>query len=1200
MASLTPAPPTLPIATRAWCLRDPRKPGNKPASPRPAWRLKLVLRPARFIALDTECTSVPTASMPGFEGERWAWEGQALLFGCAVRGRTSDWRIEREVLFYPDDLPERGLAALRQHVEERTYCRGARPQKEGDPEPDLIWRNEPRVLVELLPLSRFLKLFYRVAYKDRALILGYNLALDLARLAADWHEVKKGRNVGAWHLDLWTFRDPVTGQERPSAGWRPGIILKRKAPDVVFVEFTGRRADSEGAKGSRYRGEFLDLSNLAYALTGRHWGLNEAVAAFTGEVTDEDVTRGRMASENIDFCRGNVRVTVSLAETLLELFDRLHPVSRGAGGHLSETMLYSPGGFARAYLTAAGFSPPTVPKDRLGPCAAAFFGGWAEVLVRGRLPVAHVDFRRQYQTVFLLQGLQCLLAAERLEFVGATEDVRAFAESVTLDDLLCPDTHPRLNALCWIKPAGEILPGRWAFGAIGGAERFTMATAPRYSDELIPVYLGDVIAAKLLSGRAPEIIRAERIVPIGQQRLHKTRLFGGGVFDPRKDQFFKVIVEEGERFKRGEGRHAEILAPVREAILPGVKGIGNIGAFGALIETREADLLPGRREEVTLLCDAEPLRAAVAHPEDRGPFACPPLAGLVTAGGRLLLAMVHRLVANGAGIVAACDTDGAHIVATPEGGTVHIETRGADYHQGGPAEPVHALSWAEVDEIAAQFEALNPFDHALLLGSPLRVQQVNFDGGGQQIPLVGLFISTKRYSLTRPDGSFADYKESILGMLSPPSDGWIVEAWRTLDEMWDAHPLTPRPWFDLPAVRRLAVTSPAYAREIKGLRGLRPWNSLLVATAIGRKPGDEPRTAAAVAPFERDPKKWRAFSWRFAESGEPVPFDGPDDQGCQWRLRTLRDFLSSYARHPIPEMLAPDGSRCGPYTRGLLRRRPVRDGERWLLLKEAAVYGDNPRHAFSLQPPETVRRPNPAERDASSAIWESTIKPALVIVGAATVARKLGLAARTARAWAAGERRPEKPHEVARVIVALARDAGLSFSSDEHLRAEAICGELPVRAAAVQCFTSVMVMSLAERCGGVRALARTMAGEGATDLEPTVRRWLALAGNEPRPVADLNRVLARLAKFSRSEMKKAHRRIRTEGAAAGDRQAIIAHLSLAHGAEKPAVLAAEEILALPVALAVAGLFAIVCQVISRIVEARPRTAVRAGIKPAPL
>jgi hypothetical protein len=466
------------------------------------------------------------------------------------------------------------------------------------------------------------------------------------------------------------------------------------------------------------------------------------------------------------------------------------------------------------------------------------------------------------------------------------------------------------------------------------------------------------------------------------------------------------------------------------------------------------------------------------------------------------------------------------------------------------------------------------------------VQRVNFDGTGRQIPLEGHFISAKRYSLSRSDGSFGDFKESIVGMLSPPSDGWIEEAWHTLGEMWDFRLPTRRPWFDLPALRALAATSPTFALEIKGLPGLRPWNFFLVATAIGRKPGlQESRTEVAVAPFERDPEKWLTLCWRFAASGEPIPFGKPDSEGFEWRLRTLRDFLSSYARHPIPEMLAPDGSRCGPYTRGVLRRRPVRDGERWLLLKEAAVYGDTPRDAFSVRPPETVRRPNAADQDGAFANWESTIKPALAIVGPATVARKLGLAARSARAWASGERQPEKPGKVARAIVAVAREAGLGFESDEHLRAEQICAELPGSAAAVQCFVSVMVAMLAERLSGTRALARAVAGEGDADLEPTVRRWLALARKEPRPINELNRFVARLAKFTRAEIRKMRRRIATEPGPAGDRQAIVTYLSLAYGAEKPVILTPEETLALPTTLAIAVLFVVLWPAISRILEA---------------
>ncbi len=238
----------------------------------------------------------------------------------------------------------------------------------------MIWRDEAKlgtpvngrsIKVQLLPLSEFLKLFYCVAYEDRSLIIGYDLPRELTRLAADWREIKKGEKVGGWKLTLWTYLDPNTGKQRPSAGWRPQIILKRVAPNVTFIEFTGRR-------GSRYRGEFLDLSNLVHALTGRHWTHDGAIAAFTGEVIDNHAERGRITPECIDCTRRGAHATALLAKALVDLFDRLHPVSRRRlGGYVSETHLYSPGGLARAYLTAAGFSPPAVPEERLGACAAA-------------------------------------------------------------------------------------------------------------------------------------------------------------------------------------------------------------------------------------------------------------------------------------------------------------------------------------------------------------------------------------------------------------------------------------------------------------------------------------------------------------------------------------------------------------------------------------------------------------------------------------------------------------------------------------------------------------------------------------------------------------------------------------------------------------------------------------------------------------
>jgi hypothetical protein len=54
---------------------------------------------------------------------------------------------------------------------------------------------------------------------------------------------------------------------------------------------------------------------------------------------------------------------------------------------------------------------------------------------------------------------------------------------------------------------------------------------------------------------------------------------------------------------------------------------------------------------------------------------------------------------------------------------------------------------------------------------------------------------------------------------------------------------------------------------------------------------------------------------------------------------------------------------------------------------------------------------------------------------------------------------------------------------------------------------------------------------------------------------------------------------------AGDRQVLVGHLSVAHGAEKPVLLTLEETLALPAVLALAALLALICQALSRILEA---------------
>src|SRR5258705_688160 len=83
-----------------------------------------------------------------------------------------------------------------------------------------------------------------------------------------------------------------------------------------------------------------------------------------------------------------------------------------------------------------------------------------------------------------------------------------------------------------------------------------------------------------------------------------------------------------------------------------------------------------------------------------------------------------------------CDTDSMCIVASPTGGWV-----------GCPNEPrIKALSWKDVEEIAAKFESLNCYDRTKVPGSILKIEKVNFKKG-KQIELSGFATSAKRYVL---------------------------------------------------------------------------------------------------------------------------------------------------------------------------------------------------------------------------------------------------------------------------------------------------------------------------------------------------------------------------------------------------------------------------------------------------------------------
>lgn len=136
-----------------------------------------------------------------------------------------------------------------------------------------------------------------------------------------------------------------------------------------------------------------------------------------------------------------------------------------------------------------------------------------------------------------------------------------------------------------------------------------------------------------------------------------------------------------------------------------------------------------------------------------GPWYFPPVASLITSGGRLLLAMLERMVTDAGGTYLMCDTDSMAIVSSEKGEFVCCEG-GANRMPDG-ADAIKALPWKQVRQIVDRFKNLNPYDPNIVPGSVLNiVEELNYDADDRQRQLYGYGISAKRYGLyARPKAS---------------------------------------------------------------------------------------------------------------------------------------------------------------------------------------------------------------------------------------------------------------------------------------------------------------------------------------------------------------------------------------------------------------------------------------------------------------
>lgn len=293
----------LPVALRAYTQRTQREAKAK-SPPR-----RRVFRPESVLVLDCETET---------EFSQHLTFGSARLYRCDWKHVPRTWACLRETLFYADELPLRdreGFGILREYASTRAADVSTHPEAlEG---------------LELLSRRDFVeRVFMRLAYQARALVVGFNLPFDLSRLAVACSEAR-GEMFGGFSLSLsqW-IREGQTREHR----FRPRLRIKTINAKSRLISFgdTVRIDANEGSLGNPrvpFRGHFLDLRTLAFALTNESYTLERCCSDFSVEHGKGRASgHGVIDPAYIDYNRRDVLATFELCLKLLEEYDR-HPIS---------------------------------------------------------------------------------------------------------------------------------------------------------------------------------------------------------------------------------------------------------------------------------------------------------------------------------------------------------------------------------------------------------------------------------------------------------------------------------------------------------------------------------------------------------------------------------------------------------------------------------------------------------------------------------------------------------------------------------------------------------------------------------------------------------------------------------------------------------------------------------------------------------
>jgi hypothetical protein len=824
-----------------------------------------------------------------FDTETTTDPSQRLRFGSyQVRDRGN--LVERG-FFSAEDLPDPDLATLR-----GAYA--------------ALVSTEAGERLCLRTRAEFIdQVLFKWGQEVGGLIIGFNLPFDISRIATG-HTYAKGSMNGGFSFEL--------------AERRPNLRVKHLSQRAAFINFGGKHGNDKNPD----RGFFLDVKTLAAALTSQSHSLESlATLLKTTPKRPLDTYEGPLTEEMVAYCMNDTQVTW---ECFARLADRYEAYGLERTGVHD---LYSEASLGKAYLQAMNIKPwrqaqPDFPPELLGQIMSTYYGGRAEVHIRREItPVIHCDFLSMYPTVCTLMGLWRYVIADGMTWTDATAEIRSLVASCERDGLRQPELWSQLTCIVQVLPDDDIFPVRAQYQpdqpATIGLNRLT-------SPEPMWFTLADVLAAKLLRGKLPEIMQAIRFAPKAPQADLRKIMLEKVEIEPARDDFYSLLIDQRRRVQAAEDAADDADKPALNTAQQSLKILANSTSYGIFVEVNVQQL---DKSKVVTCYDHRGVgrKMTASKLEEPGRYYHPLLGTLITGAARLMLALAERIALELGLDWAFCDTDSLAI-----------------------ANPSH-LAVPEfirrVETVRAWFEPLNPYE---VKGPILQLEKVNFPVGEHNKPAVlrpvnCLAISAKRYVLFDcGEGGAPVIRKATahgLGHMLPPYPDpdrkrvgrigvqlWQEALWRAVIDAYDRGKpdqpdLTELPNMDLPAASRYAATNQtllswfkSYNETRQPLEQVRPFNFLLAYQAKSRldMAASAPAGLSEKAWQRRTPKPASRYS-RDLTADPPDVFNRADGNAVPWEwLKSYRRALARHHRHSELKFRGGEDAE-----RGVLARRHV-------------------------------------------------------------------------------------------------------------------------------------------------------------------------------------------------------------------------------------------------------------------------------------